>query len=96
MKHHHEMHFQNVQQRRYTVIQGPWHMEVQQLHCLSKTSHIATVNIQSFSVATFLFLMIYPEENGKASLHCEFHYNNMNMLNINMFIAQQLFLLLIF
>ena len=79
MKHQHEMHFQNVQR-----VQGPWYMEVQQLYCLSKTSHIATVNIQSFSVATFLFLMIYPEENGKESLHCEFHYNKMNMLNRKM------------
>ena len=39
--------------------------------------------------------MIYPEENGKESLHCEFHYNKMNMLNRKMFLAQQLFLLLI-
>ena len=60
MKHHHEMPFQNVQH------------EVQQLHCLSRVSHIATVNIQSFSVATFLFLPIYPEKNGKES---ELHYN---------------------
>ena len=64
MKHHHEMHFQNVQHK------------VQQFYCLSRLSHIATVNIQSFSFATFLFLLIYPEKNQKESLHCELHYNN--------------------